>query len=265
MKRASWCIALGLLLAACGGAPSSELVETDEVAAEESEPSEPSAPVDETPDEVEADDVELDVLPPAAVTAPIGVVYEASGSLNETFGLIQTPDVSVFSTDEVTAYVDAETITVCPVGEQCSRMRRDAIEPMGLLGGQIVVDTMSFASSVPFTSSSTETIAGRDARCVVPEDVEQMQEYCYDLASGIALRWQVIDEDVPTSVTAIEVFEPTAADLAPAGPVEDLPHGAVPGMGFDPGDIDMGDFDMGDFDMGDIDLEDLGLGDLPGS
>lgn len=62
-------------------------------------------------------------------------------------------------------------------------------------------------------------ITGRDARCIVTDDEELLQEYCYDVVSGIALRWQVIDEGV-TSVTAIEVFEPTSQDLAPAGPVE---------------------------------------------
>jgi hypothetical protein len=116
-----------------------------------------------------------------------------------------TPDVSVFSNAEVTAYVDAETITVCPTNDGCIRSRREGIEIMGLLGGQLVTDMTAFADAVPVASSSTETIAGRDARCVVPEDDELLQEYCYDLASGIALRWRVIDEGVPTAVTAIEV------------------------------------------------------------
>lgn len=258
-------MAIGVfVLAGCSGDEPASEPETDAAAAEvtdDADESTDAADADADEDRPGAEDEQADAdepddesPPPTAVSEPVGVVYEAVGSLNESFGLIQTPEVSVFSNDEVTAYVDAETVTVCPTGEGCVRTRREGIEAMGMLGGQLVTDMTAFASSVPFSSSSNETIAGRDARCIVPDDVEELQEYCYDLVSGIALRWEVIDEQVPTSITAIEVFEPTAEDLSPAGPVEDLTDVQLPeGM------------DLGDLDLGDLDLENLDIGGQPGA
>lgn len=243
------------VIAGCGaGEPATEPVEPEAAEAAEvaDDEGEPVADPVEGPgaDDADAADDGGQASPPSSVTAPVGVVYEATGSLNETFGLIQTPEVSVFSNDEVTAYVDDETITVCPEDAGCTRGRREGLELAGLLGGQLVTDVTAFAATMPVASSSSETIAGRDARCVEPEDAEVLQEYCYDLASGIALRWRVIDEGVLTTVVAIEVFEPTPDDLAPDGPVEDREDPA-------PGATDAGGLDLEDVDLGDLDLADI--------
>ena len=219
-----------LLITACGadepdGAPAAIAAEpdADDASVEDSDvDGDPETDGDaDADDDVEvADDEPL--LPPGAVTGAIGVTYRGSGSFDETFTLIQGLDVSVFRTDDATMYVAADTITVCSEGEPCVRAGRELFESMGMLGGQIVEDVTSFAAEVPWTSATTEQIAGRDARCLVTSDVADLDEYCYDLASGIALRWKVLDEGVPTLVEAIEVFEPTEDDLVPSGPVEEL-------------------------------------------
>ena len=232
MRRSISVLAVTLLVAACGAdepdqAPAAIAAEAD-ADAEDGSVADPDGEEDpDTDGDADADDdVEVaddePLLPPGAVTGAIGVTYRGSGSFDETFTLIQGLDVSVFRSDDATMYVTDDSITVCSEGEPCVRAGRELFESMGMLGGQIVEDVTSFAAEIPWTSATPEQIAGRDARCLVTSDVADLDEYCYDLVSGIALRWKVLDEGVPTLVEAIDVFEPTDADVTPSGPIEEL-------------------------------------------
>jgi hypothetical protein len=204
-------------------------------AADEAGTEEPDAPG------VDGADEDVDLRPPGEVTGAIGVVYEATGAFDETFRLVRGGDgVSSFSGSFGTMYVDGEELTVCPTGESCLRAPRPLLGSMGLLGADVIEDATMWAAEVPWTAATAATIAGRDARCLATTEVEDLEEYCYDVASGLALRWRVVDEGVPTLVEAVEVFDPTDADLRPAGPVQDL------------GDLgDLGDLDLGEL----LDLE----------
>lgn len=160
-----------------------------------------------------------DLTTPGQVTPPIGVVYELTGSVNDRIMLVQAEGRSAFRTQEISYAIAGQEVTLCSVEGGCNTVDRDMLASLGLLGAEVVDDVTMWAASVTWTSATEETIAGRAARCMDSDEDVGLEEYCYDLISGIALRWQVVDEGIATRVVAVEVFEPSEADLAPTGPV----------------------------------------------
>jgi len=240
-------LAVVVAASGCGGSEPAPDESPTEDAATSGEPSpgavegtaddDPGAVGDE-PLDVTDDPADGLLTAPASVSAPIGVEYRATGDLVEEFTIARSGDVMAFTSAWGRIVMDGASVVVC-AAEGCTRLPDEFTGADGP-DTALADEAAAAAAATAWASGSDVTIAGRPARCLsdpgAAEADLELTEYCFDVATGMPLRWTLVTTDAGGSVEAVRVFEPTADDLAPTGPVTemDLPPGFQ--MPDEPGD-----------------------------
>jgi hypothetical protein len=89
-------------------------------------------------------------------------------------------------------------------------------------------DALDDVEDTAFTDVSTQTIAGREARCAKVEHGGASWEMCADKETGILLRWAGSGGGQSTSFTATEFAEADESDFTPPATPQKLP--TIPGV-----------------------------------
>ena len=86
-----------------------------------------------------------------------------------------------------------------------------------------------------FGDTSTETIAGREAKCVSFDYLNAQWKACADNETGILLKWEAGSEGESGSFVATDAGEPKDSDFEPPATPETVPNVTLPGGGTYPG------------------------------
>jgi hypothetical protein len=173
--------------------------------------------------------------------ARLRVTYQSSsnGSTETLFTLSQdgSGKTAYFTDDGDTQVIaDGDTYTSCEhvkTTPKCTQL--SGVTGKGLISaysGLLAVPTAAIAAAKGhrgFGTTSTETIAGREATCVSIDYIGAGWKTCADKQTGILLEWEAAGGRGGGSFVATEAGEPKDSDFVPPATPETVPGISVPG------------------------------------
>src|SRR5207237_8227665 len=127
-------------------------------------------------------------------------------------------------------YTSCENLKTTPKCTQYSGVTGKGL--ISAYAGLLAIPTAAIAAAkrgAGFGTTSTETIAGRDATCVSIDYIGAGWKTCADKQTGILLKWEAAGGRGGGSFVATEAGEPKDSDFVPPATPETVPGISVPG------------------------------------